>query len=83
MFEKRWRLCQVNEKENFSTFSAQSTKDKNGNVSSEVQYIDINSIRPNPYQPRKQFSAASLNELCESIKSYGVMHPISVRKITE
>lgn len=82
MFEKRWRLCQVNEREKISTFSAQSTKDKNGKISSEVQYIDINSIRPNPYQPRKQFSTSSLNELCESIKSYGVMHPISVRKIT-
>ena len=47
-----------------------------------IAYIKIENIRPNPYQPRKQFSKASLEELCESIKEYGVLQPINVRKIS-
>jgi ParB family chromosome partitioning protein len=47
-----------------------------------IIYIKIENIRPNPYQPRKQFNKASLEELCESIKQYGVIQPINVRKIT-
>lgn len=48
----------------------------------DISYIDIDIIRPNPYQPRKQFKKGSLEELCESIKQYGVLQPISVRRIT-
>jgi len=48
----------------------------------DIFYININNVRPNPYQPRKQFKKDSLEELCESIKEYGVLQPISVRRIT-
>jgi len=47
-----------------------------------ICYISIENIRPNPYQPRKQFTKASLEELCESIKQYGVIQPINVRRIS-
>lgn len=47
-----------------------------------IVYVDIDSIRPNPYQPRKQFNKAALDELCESIIQYGVLQPINVRKIS-
>ena len=47
----------------------------------QVQNIPINKILPNPYQPRKTFSQRGLAELAESIKEYGVLQPISVRKI--
>ncbi|MFZ5987476.1 MAG: ParB N-terminal domain-containing protein, partial [Bacillota bacterium] len=47
-----------------------------------ITYVNIDSIRPNPYQPRKQFNKISLEELCESIKQYGVIQPINVRKIS-
>ncbi len=47
-----------------------------------ITYVKTDSIRPNPYQPRKQFRKDSLDELCESIKQYGVLQPINVRKIT-
>ncbi len=46
-----------------------------------VLQIPIDSIRPNPYQPRKNFSKLDLEGLCKSIKTYGVLQPISVRKI--
>jgi len=40
--------------------------------------IDIDNIRVNPYQPRKRFDKKSLNELAESIKEHGLLHPIIV-----
>lgn len=46
----------------------------------EVARIPIESIRPNPYQPRRVFSQEALEELCASIKQYGLLQPISVRK---
>jgi len=48
----------------------------------DITYIKIENIRPNPYQPRKKFNKAALEELCDSIKQYGVIQPINVRKIT-
>ncbi|MBA1394958.1 ParB/RepB/Spo0J family partition protein, partial [Lactobacillus sp. XV13L] len=42
--------------------------------------INLNEIRPNPYQPRKDFDQASLEELAQSIKENGVFQPIVVRK---
>ncbi len=47
-----------------------------------ISYINIDHIRPNPYQPRKQFNVSALEDLCESIKQYGVIQPISVRKLS-
>ena len=47
-----------------------------------ITYLNIDIVRPNPYQPRKQFSKAALEELCESIKQYGVIQPINVRRIS-
>jgi ParB family chromosome partitioning protein len=47
--------------------------------SKEIRYLPIDDIKPNPYQPRKIFNSANLQELCESIKVYGVIQPISVR----
>jgi len=44
-----------------------------------VMEIPINNIVPNPYQPRRVFSQAALEELSESIKVYGILQPITVR----
>ncbi|AOY75407.1 ParB/RepB/Spo0J family partition protein [Clostridium formicaceticum] len=49
----------------------------------KVLEICIDSVISNPYQPRKTFSQASLQELSQSIKVYGVLQPISVRQIGE
>jgi len=46
-----------------------------------IVYLRMDSIKPNPYQPRKQFGNTSLDELSASIKQYGVMQPITVREI--
>lgn len=60
----------------------QITKAEKKDELKNISYLNIESVRPNPYQPRKQFSKASLEELCDSIKQYGVIQPINVRKIT-
>ena len=38
--------------------------------------IDISKIRPNPYQPRRNFDEQGLQELADSIKENGVFQPI-------
>lgn len=45
--------------------------------------IPISNVKPNPYQPRKTFDKIALEELSQSIKTYGVIQPISVRRINE
>lgn len=42
--------------------------------------LPIREIRPNPYQPRKEFDENGLKELADSIKENGVFQPILVRK---
>ncbi len=42
--------------------------------------IDLKLINPNPYQPRKKFDQSKLVELSQSIKEYGILTPILVRK---
>ena len=48
-----------------------------------VNDIEIEKILPNPNQPRKIFNEAALNELAESIKTFGVIQPICIRKIDD
>lgn len=46
----------------------------------EVVELSLNELRPNPYQPRKTFDEASLQELANSIERSGVFQPIIVRR---
>ena len=45
-----------------------------------VRDIPLSDITPNPFQPRKAFDAASLDELKTSIAEYGVLVPVIVRR---
>ena len=47
----------------------------------KVVELDINDVLPNRFQPRIKFNESSIQELSESIKRYGVIQPIVVRKI--
>jgi len=47
----------------------------------KVLYISVEKIRPNPMQPRKYFEPEALKELSDSIKLYGILQPLNVRKI--
>jgi ParB family chromosome partitioning protein len=46
----------------------------------EIARIPIDQVRPNPYQPRRVFSEEALLELSQSIRQYGLLQPVSVRK---
>ncbi len=43
------------------------------------EMIPVDSISPNPLQPRKRFKEESLEELAESLKEHGVVQPVIVR----
>lgn len=43
-----------------------------------VVELDIHSIKPNPFQPRKHFDTTALEELASSIKEHGLLQPILV-----
>ena len=46
----------------------------------DVVEISISDLRANPYQPRKTFDEEKLKELAESIKEFGVLEPIIIKK---
>jgi len=46
----------------------------------EIIEINLDELRPNPYQPRKVFDEEKLQELADSIKEHGVFQPIIVKK---
>ncbi|MCK7489949.1 MAG: ParB/RepB/Spo0J family partition protein [Anaerotruncus sp.] len=47
----------------------------------QVIEIDLTTIEPNPFQPRKHFDETALRELAESIRVNGVLQPIIVKKV--
>ncbi len=48
-----------------------------------IFWVDVDRIKPNPYQPRKDFNQESLESLAESIKQYGVLQPLVVTRKEE
>ena len=54
---------------------------ENTQVVSGNTNIHISSIEANPYQPRTQFDEESLNELAQSIKTDGLIQPVTVRPV--
>ncbi|MBI5379118.1 MAG: ParB/RepB/Spo0J family partition protein [Nitrospirae bacterium] len=51
-----------------------------GTAGRRVVELDLEAIRPNPAQPRKQFEEEALEELAASIREKGVIQPILVRR---
>lgn len=45
-----------------------------------IFWIEVEKIKPNPYQPRQEFDEARLKDLSESIRAYGVLQPIVVTR---
>ncbi|MDE7073912.1 MAG: ParB/RepB/Spo0J family partition protein [Odoribacter sp.] len=52
-------------------------------VVSAMQELKLSDIRPNPFQPRTEFDEEALNELAASIKSIGIVQPITVRVVED
>lgn len=58
---------------NLPLLEGESSKEK-------VIQARIDHLQPNPYQPRKSFPEEKIAELTQSIKTYGLLHPIVVRR---
>jgi ParB family chromosome partitioning protein len=43
--------------------------------------IEVDKIRPNPHQPRKEISEESLKEMADSIREHGILQPLIVTKV--
>ncbi len=54
---------------------------RNAATSGVISLLPIDIIHPNPYQPRTHFDQAALEELCASVKCYGILQPITVRRL--
>lgn len=50
-------------------------------LSTRVQYIPLSQLSPNPQQPRRRFDEGSLRELADSIRAYGILQPLTVRRV--
>ena len=60
----------------FDNFEKEIVSDNKNNV----VMIKLDDIRSNPHQPRKTFNEESLQELATSIKEYGVVQPVIVKR---
>lgn len=45
-----------------------------------IFWIEVEKIKPNPYQPRREFDEAALADLARSIRQYGVLQPLVVTR---
>lgn len=52
-------------------------------MSNNICYIPVENIVPNIYQPRQYFNEEAIEELAQSIKTYGILQPLTVRKLGE
>jgi len=49
----------------------------------QLSYLEVDTIQPNRFQPRKTFSEQELEQLSDSIDQHGLLQPITVRKIDD
>ncbi len=49
--------------------------------SNSIFFIEVDKIRPNPEQPRREFEEVKLRDLADSIRQYGVLQPLTVSRI--
>ncbi len=66
-----------NEVIDFDSFEKKIVDTAKGN---DIVEIPLSEIRSNPYQPRKTFNEEKIQELADSIKEYGIVQPIIVKK---
>ena len=45
-----------------------------------IFWVEVDKIRPNPFQPRREFDEAKLNDLARSIRQYGVIQPLTITR---
>lgn len=45
-----------------------------------IFWVEVDKIKPNPFQPRREFDESKLSELAKSIRQYGVIQPLTVTR---
>lgn len=58
----------------------QNLHEKSAFHNNAVFFIEVDKVHPNPYQPRREFDEARLNDLASSIRMYGVLQPLVVTR---
>ena len=66
---QKWYFLEVNQQKPMSEL-----------YSNSIFWIEVGKIRPNPYQPRKEFNPDRLQDLSDSIRQYGVLQPLVVTR---
>jgi len=61
--------------------TAYERKEPEEKVHGTVFQIEVDRIKPNPHQPRRDFDDAGLKELAASIREFGVLQPIVISKV--
>ena len=56
---------------------------QNEGLNAVIYSIDASSIRPNSAQPRTEFNINAIAKLADSIRRYGLLQPLSVRRISD
>jgi ParB family transcriptional regulator, chromosome partitioning protein len=64
-------------------FNAPTTQGATTQTEGALREIAISEIVPNPFQPRKNFQAAELRELQESLQTNGLLQPVTVRQASK
>ncbi len=72
---------EINHKGNKISVKKNMTATLTAVANEELLEIPLNSIVVNPYQPRRRFSAEELEELAQSIRAVGLIHPPVVRPL--
>lgn len=72
----------IPDNKNIKTITSEKAAEekKEDQVKSGVQMLKINMVEPNRDQPRKNFEEDALLELADSIKQFGILQPLIVRK---
>lgn len=65
------------------TLQKKPTRMEDSNATGIIAHVDVEQVKPNPYQPRVDFDPATIHELAQSILQKGVIQPITVRRIGE
>ena len=49
-------------------------------LNNAIFWVEVEKIKPNPYQPRKEFNEEHLRDLSDSIRQYGILQPLVVTR---
>ncbi|MDR7868750.1 MAG: nucleoid occlusion protein [Sporomusaceae bacterium] len=49
----------------------------------EIQFLGVDAVAPNPFQPRKAFSDDSMQDLAASVREHGIIQPLLVRRTAD